>query len=315
MQSLPRSAESYSRTQRREIAAAVVAVRRQWRRVTTDFDASYAVVEPTLLAIVSTAQERVAAGALAYVPAVLEETGQVVDAVAQPTISRLVGVAGDGRPVDSLLYGAVTHAKTLVGSGTPPTQALRRSGRWLTMATSTVLSDTSRQAESLGMGVQPVTGYVRMLVPPSCSRCAILAGRWYRKSDGFQRHPGCDCRHIPSTEAMAGDITVNPRDYFDSLDPAEQDRIFTKAGAEAIREGADIGQVVNASRGMSRSQSGRMATRDVYGQQLYTTVEGTTRRGRAYRPGAQRLMPESIQAIATDREDYLRLLRLNGYIL
>src|SRR5690606_23965723 len=33
--------------------------------------------------------------------------------------------------------------------------------------------------------------YVRMLTPPSCSRCTVLAGRWYRKNAGFARHPGC----------------------------------------------------------------------------------------------------------------------------
>ena len=28
-------------------------------------------------------------------------------------------------------------------------------------------------------------GHIRTLIPPSCSRCAILAGRFYRWSDGF----------------------------------------------------------------------------------------------------------------------------------
>lgn len=42
---------------------------------------------------------------------------------------------------------------------------------------------------------------------------------------------------------------TGPGDYFESLDRAEQDKIFTKAGAQAIRDRADINQVVNARRG------------------------------------------------------------------
>lgn len=335
-QTLPSFAEAYGASQRREIQAATSAATRLWARMGAEFDESYRAIEPTLLAVTATAQERVAAGALAYIPAVLEETGQIlaVEAVATPAASPLVGVAGDGRPVQSLLYGAVVHAKTLVGQGVAPAVALERSGKWLTMVTGTLLSDTGRQAESLGMGVRPVSGYVRMLNPPSCSRCAILAGRRYRKSEAFERHPGCDCRHIPASEAVAGDMTTDVDAYFDSLTEVEQDRIFTVAGAEAIRNGADIGQVVNARRGMAKSQSGRLIRRDVYGQQTYITSEGTARRGWAYhamsqagykqgdvrtsgryfRARAPRLMPESIAEIASDREDYLRLLRLSGYI-
>ena len=336
-QALPLSAAEYGREQRREIQAAVAAARRTWRRMGSDFDVSWSRIAPRLLAITDLAQERVSAGALAYIPAVLEDTGQTraVDAVAAVRGAPLVGVAGDGRPVESLLYGAVTHAKEQVAGGASTYQALQSAQSWLSMTTGTLLSDTARQGESLGMGVRPVSGYVRMLTPPSCSRCVILAGRFYRKNAGFQRHPGCDCRHIPASESVAGDLTVEPRAYFDSLTEAEQDAAFTKAGAEAIRAGADVGQVVNSRRGMYTAQ-GKLLTR-----------EGTTSRGRAFqalrdggttqglagtavrntRTGRQmrvitetratraRLMPETIAQVATDRDDYLRLLRANGYLV
>ena len=311
-QAQPSSAAEYGREQRREIVQAVAAVRRQWRRMGTDFDVSWPRVAPRLLEVTDLAQSRVAAGALAFIPDVLEDTGQsrAATAVARPNVRALVGVAGDGRPVDSLLYGAVTRAKERVASGATPTQALRASSQWLTMATGTLLSDTGRQAESLGMGVRPVGGYVRMLNTPSCSRCVALAGRWYRKSSGFLRHPGCDCRHIPASESVAGDLTVSPSDYFDSLSPGEQDVTFGKAGAEAIREGADVSKVVNARRGMRTAQVG--------GRNVLTTTEGITRRGQASRAATgrrgARLMPETISQVATDREGYLRLLRVNGYI-
>lgn len=206
--------------------------------------------------------------------------------------------------------------------------ALEGSGRWLEMAAATAVIDIARAAESAATTTYPqVTGYVRMLNPPSCSRCAVLAGRFYRWSTGFERHPRCDCRHIPASEAIAGDMTVSPGGYFDSLDAKQQDQIFTKAGAQAIRDGADMTQVVNARRGMQKAQ--------VFGKDVLITTEGTTRRGAAYRalqrgdrssdvllPGQRyrrtrspRLMPESIYEIANgDRDEAIRLLRAHGYI-
>ncbi len=201
-------------------------------------------------------------------------------------------------------------------------EALASAGRWLETVAATMVIDAARAAESAATVAHPeVPGFVRMLNPPSCSRCVVQAGRYFRWNAGFLRHPLCDCRHIPASEAIAGDLTVNPASYFESLSPADQDRTFTIAGARAIRDGADIGQVVNARRGMERAQ--------VYGRDAIITREGITRRGAYGRSrgafekqrgrrfqGSRhvRLMPESIYEIAEDREDALRLLRLNRYI-
>ena len=61
---------------------------------------------------------------------------------------------------------------------------------------SALVSDAGRSAESVATAARPNVGYVRFLSPPSCARCAILAGRVYRYSQGFQRHPGCDCTMV-----------------------------------------------------------------------------------------------------------------------
>jgi len=183
-----------------------------------------------------------------------------------------------------------------------------------------VRADTARQTMSLELGTRRIGGYVRMITPPSCSRCVVLAGKWFASNTGFERHPGCLCVHVPASESVAGDMAVDPHEYFDSLSADEQDRVFTKAGAEAIRNGADISQVVNARRGMTRSQSGRLIRNE---QGLYTTTEGMTRRGWAYQqqkyyrthgPVQERLMPESILEIAKNQDDYVRLLQLYGYM-
>lgn len=332
----PRSAEAYAKAQRAEIEAATAAIRRLWRRVTPDLDRSYSAVEGQLSAVVTTAQSRLAAGALDYVPAVLAETGQSVTTFAQVNASPLVGFAGDGRPIEGLLRHGVVRTKEAIGAGQSVGVALLDSNKWLSHAVQTALSDTGRQGESLAMGVRSVGGYVRMLNPPSCSRCAILAGAWYRKNEGFKRHPGCDCRHIPVAESMSGDMLVSPEAYFNSLPTAaelderypdltvamrreagilSQEDIFTRAGAEAIREGAYIDRVVNARRGMNVSQSGRLQA-DRFG--LYTTTEA--RKALGIRGGGRgrpyvRLMPESISSLAGgNRDRYLDLLRQHGYL-
>jgi len=320
VQTLPRSAEAYHTAQRREIAAALFEVRRLWRRVDpADFDGSWAAVEPTVGAVVLTAQQRVSEPVGAYVSDVLRETGQArADFLfAEPLSAPLVGTDSRGFPVDGILGTAPLAAKSAVARGATPAQAVQQAGRWLNLTTATILSDTARQTEVVQTSVRPVTGYVRMLNPPSCSRCAILAGKWYRKNQGFARHPGCDCRHIPAAEEIAGDLTVSPDAYFESLPAAEQDRIFTKAGAEAIRAGADVSQVVNARAGMSTAQrslrgqaaQGRLVRRNVYGQQVYTTTAG-----RGPGKGQARLMPESIVELAQDRDDLIRLLKHHRYI-
>lgn len=250
-----------------------------------------------LVAVVALFQQAAAKDAADSVPLMLAEQDIDADMLGVVVPAALAGVASDGRPLASLLD--LTRSDTWNGA---------RFDRLVV----TQLQDAARGAASVATAATPaVTGYVRMLNPPSCSRCAVLAGRVYRWNSGFQRHPGCDCRHVPTREDVAGDLTTDPRGYFDSLTEAQQDRIFTKAGAQAIRDGADIGQVVNARRGMQTMQQ--------YGRNLLVSTEGTTRhgaasRGRTGRRTSTRLMPESIYEIADDRDDAVRLLKRNGYL-
>lgn len=333
-QTLPRSAEAYFDAQAVEADAAIRAVRRQWSRLAPGaVVASYEALRPTLLAVVLTAQARMVAPVPAYTAGVLRQTGQAaaVEPLSETAPRALVGWAGDGRMVEGLVD--VAPGKVLDGlkAGLPAALAVKQAGEFLDLAVTTVLWDTARHAEALEIAVRPgVDGYVRMLNPGihgACSRCAVLAGRWYRRNTGFERHPRCRCVHIPASEAVAGDYRLNPNDYFDSLSKADQDRIFTKAGAEVIRNGADPIQVVNARRGMHTAQvnergwipKGRLAPVERFGRPAYVTTEGTTTRGRAYRGrtgrrSSERLMPESILELADDQADLMRLLKLHGYL-
>src|SRR5574341_561339 len=121
----------------------------------------------------------------------------------------------------------------------------------------------------------------------------------------------CDCTMIPVRHDSERSSITSPRELFDQLSPEEQDKAFTKAGAEAIRLGSDLGQIVNARRGM-QTVGGRLVT-----------SEGTTRRGQSGRrmgatgshKTAVRPMPEQIlKDSGGDREEAVRLLQRFGYI-
>ncbi|NIL77614.1 hypothetical protein [Rhodococcus sp. B10] len=313
---LPDSVGAYWLGQQRISAATLALVKRLWLRMGNDFDESWDQIAPTLVGSVEQAQLASANLAVDFVPTVLDEQGLQPDVLADVVPESFVGVTGGGVELGDAMYRSVIESKTAVASGLAPADALSAGAEVLQMLVQTTLSDTGRAAESVGITARPSVGYVRMLNPPSCARCVILAGRFYKWSAGFRRHPRCDCRHVPSTQKIASEISVDPDRYFRSLSKVEQDAAFGPTAAQAIRDGADISQVVNADRGMQRAQ--------VYGRQLAYTTEGTTKRGVAGKlirargrtpTTTPRLMPEAIYEVAESREDALRLLKLNGYVL
>lgn len=171
-------------------------------------------------------------------------------------------------------------------------------------------------AMPVGHSIGVSVGYVRMINPPSCRDCVVLAGKWYRWNKGFERHPNCDCRHIPASESISSDLVVNPLSYFESLSEEEQNRYFGKNNATAIREGADISQVVNQTRAHGSvfvADDGRRYTK-----------EGTSKRSLAQyqrkRLGlpAMKMRPTVWQIYRDakgDREVAMRMLTDFGYIL
>lgn len=149
-----------------------------------------------------------------------------------------------------------------------------------------LVQEAGRSAEQVAVTVRPRIGYVRYLSPPSCSRCTILAGRVYRYSEGFLRHPGCDCIHVPTTLA-------NPAFVYDPLQLARDGLVtgLSKADRKALEDGADMAQIVNV-------RSRRAGLSDPSGALV-----------RAGRP-----TPAGIYAAATSREDAIERLIAAGYI-
>lgn len=148
--------------------------------------------------------------------------------------------------------------------------------------------DAGRTASAVSNATRPaVTGYVRYLTAPSCGRCAVLAGRVYRYSTGFRRHPRCDCEMHPTNESVGPELTTDPAAMFER----GEIRGLSKGDAEAIRSGADIGQVVN----VRRKSAGLVVGSSVIER-------------------AGRLTPQGILRLASDRPQQLALLRQHRYI-
>jgi hypothetical protein len=143
----------------------------------------------------------------------------------------------------------------------------------------TATADTARSADLTAAVGRKYTHYVRVVQPGACSRCAILAGI-DSYSTAFKRHPACRCTSMPVDEVDASParLFASPDDYFRTLTTAEQDRIFTKAGAEAIRAGADPVTVVTArsqATGIAYSRRGiNPGTLPNSGRRLQRTVIG-----------------------------------------
>lgn len=310
----PQATDAYQERIAALTLALVVAGRRVWRRLNPSVPLEQQFREdvgPKLTVLVLAAQLAAAREADTYAADVLNELAfgpGTIPGVLRP--QALVGVAGNGRPVQDLLGSTIGRTRAIQSrQGLDEAEALTEAQTFLEGVLETILADTARAAEEAALGARPwVAGYVRVAEPGACSRCLLLTGKFYVFNDGFLRHPRCRCTHVPAPDDRAaldrlmGSETPDRR--FDALSREEQDATFGKAGAEAIRNGADIGRVVNARRGMTRAQ--------VYGRDVKVTTTGT--RGRRTRNGP-RLMPEAIFQIAgDDRDEAIRLLRVHGYI-
>jgi hypothetical protein len=333
MASVVEQAAAHYRRRKALVLAADRAALRLWEGLDPhSLRSTWAVASRALLAVITQAQQLAASAASPYVSGVLTEQG--ADPAPAVNAAALAGVASDGRDLATLLDQPLITTLTAIGRGVSLSTALMAGQTSVRMIAGTQVADAGRVADGVAITGSRHGGYVRMLSPPSCSRCAVLAGRWYAWNAGFDRHPRCDCVSIPAAENIAGDLVTSPKAYFASLSPADQNRIFTNAGAQAIRDGADIGSVVNARRGMTTAafgdRQGAITTegttaRGVFGGYV-RQPDGTLRRrsddelekrGGRYRVAKDiRLMPEQIyRDAAGDRDKAIELLKKFGYLL
>lgn len=309
-----------------------------WRMINTaSMSTSWGAVSAAAFTTVQRSQFVMAANVDPYIEQVADAFGgkSVTEAALRP--AGFAGVASDGRSLAGLLLTGPVTAKQAIAAGMSEDDAMDAGAAALRTAVETQVAEVSSTAAMVSMFVRdtaapawanPFKGpggrtylrdsdgsvkpyfrpakYVRMAQSGACSRCIILAGSVYRNETAFARHPRCHCVNVPLDEDVQGYKATDPKEYFDSLSSEEQDKTFGKAGAESIRSGADMNQVVNARRGMYVTKGGLQATR-----------EGTSKRGLygSSGLGAKRLMPEEILRLANgNRDEAMRLLRQYNYI-
>jgi hypothetical protein len=238
---LPQAVSEHYRAQQALLVATLALVRREWSRMGPDFDVSWAALGRRILLLTTSAQLGAARSGAAYVPATLAELGTPVEPVGEVIPAAFAGVASDGRPLDSLLGESVIKAKVARGGGAPVGDALTVGGRALDLYVHTQVADAARDAASVAIAARPRVGWVRMVNPPCCGRCAILAGKWFGWNDGF--------------EDVAGNVGTSPEALF----AGGHVRGLTKGQQAALDVGADPGQVVNATgrrSGMATASAG-----------------------------------------------------------
>lgn len=284
------------------VRRSVLASKRLWSQLDPDAIRAtwHSNVGPRVLTMVTAAQAEAASHADPNVTAALKaqnidhtQSGQVVP-------EAFAGHASDGRDLGSLLEMSNMYALQQIGLGATPKQGLAFGGQWLTRAVGMQVLDAARAAASVSITVRHHSvGYIREVGGTCCPRCAILAGRWYRYNADFERHTYCQCTQVAASDESSGRLIKSPEQLFD------EGRItgLSMSDTQAVRDGADIGQVVNAHRGMYTA-GGRSYTR-----------EGTTRRGVYGRTGNQaRMTPEQIYRDASSRAEAADLLHRFGYI-
>lgn len=239
---------------------------------------------PRAAGLVAAGQLAQAVQAAAYLIDLADEQGlAAADAVLNPR--SLSGVAANGRALVDVLSYPVNRTWQLLDAGADFATAESSGLASLTRIAGNEIDQAGITAEQIGMiGQTQMTGYYRMANAPSCGRCAVLAGAWYRWNAGFKRHPGCDCVHVPVGDKDAAlkdspDLKANPREYFDSLSEREQNRLFGAAESDALRKGADVSRAINTRGSMTLARRERRLLDSTTGKARDAVIADLTRRG------------------------------------
>lgn len=332
---LPRATSDLYRANQARVAALTLALRSEWALIGDDLDAGWGQRGPRIVALTSAAMVGAARDGVASVPAALAQTGHAVppmanvDPVIFGTFANLAPYgdgSGAGIPLDQHLYGSVIRART--ADAPTSTARLLIGQRALERLVHTQVVDAARSASQVAITATPRVGYVRMVNPPCCQDCAVQAGKWFRWNQGFDRHPNCDCVHRPAHESEP------PTGYTQDVDPDDITNL-TVGQRLALEDGADVSQVVNAYGRGWRKRMGDYATEGTTrrGWHSYVQRELARQRGeiltmtatrvgqRGYirnyvvRRTGPRPTPDAIYRFARSREEAVRLLAANGYIV
>lgn len=255
-------ADAHYVEQSARVRVAVETAQRVWQEIPLDalWERWEAEEAARLTDLVLWAQTGAAGAAAAYIGNVAAYQGLTVPAAIVP--------AAFTSPPDELRYwltGAPARVSYDLRRGVPGLLAKRRGLSVLTRTVGTLVQDAGREGDSVGMLITPgLDGYYRKLRPPSCDRCAILAGRYYDQKAAFLRHDNCDCVHVPVADHDEFEPEFDPEEmvrrnligYWRTLPDGSRrwESHLSQAEREAILSGeADMNRIVNAKRAGMRT--------------------------------------------------------------
>ncbi len=247
------SAEGQYRRQAEVSATAALTVKKLWRRLGQNFSRDWERVGPQIVDTVQSARAAAVVTALPYTAATLAEQNVDAPRTGQLVGARFLATAPSGAPVSVVVEEPIIRTRSLVGEGMPVRSALEQGGSYLAGIVLTLMADTRRSVYGVDIASRPgVGGYVRMLQAPSCSRCVILAGKFFRWNDGFQRHPRCFPAGVlvsgPEVEGATrrwydGELVVLTTASGEELPTTGNHPILTSRGwvpANLIKEGDEV---------------------------------------------------------------------------
>lgn len=316
------TAATYQAAQSRVSQAAAIAAIGIWRGIDgKNLDASWLQLVGRMLAVVARAQLLAAESGVPFLARILAAQGAKASG-GRLEASAFAGLTGDGRPMKSLLYTPVALSKQQIGQGARIADVITREEAHVAMLVRTQVQDAGRMALQSVMAAEPrIRGYLRKVNLPSCARCIILSGRFYRYSDGFLRHPACDCGMIPvavGSDFVSAENPVQLLKQMQAEHPTSLKKSLTDGDLKALEHGADLNQVVNAHRGMTTAAGP--------GRTVKATTEGTTvrgfagkRLGAARKTRVTRLTPAQVFEEASlnswSRDEIVAQLTRFGYII
>jgi hypothetical protein len=297
---LPQATEDFYATMQRYQLMLVVAGRKLWSKMAPDaMDASWQQISPRMTAFTAGAQLAGATAGTNYVAQVLDEQGITAEPAATVRPQAFSGVASDGRSLVGLLDGAVVNAKRAVTRGMDGGDALLNGQRWLEQALQSAVADAMRDATAASIVVRPKVGWVRVVNAPCCSRCAVLAGKFYAWNEPLKRHPQCDCINQPTTRDEADQYLVDPKRLVESGLITD----LTANQRKRLDDGAGLVKVLNESRDRWRERmaADRRAQRELSKRQQWAGAE----------PGPARTVND-FMAHLTSRADAINAMKSAG---
>lgn len=190
LQNVPAPAVAHYSTMQRLQRRAVTRARRGWSQIDPrHLSESWRAVLPLVALGIGDAQLDAAIASTGYGAATLARRREYEFPAAFVDPTAFVGVMDDGGDLTAALYSPIITTKRALAGGASLPAALSVGRGRLDQLAHSIITDTGRAAASVDVASRTAIGYTRMLNPPSCDRCAILAGRWYRWNAGFDRHP------------------------------------------------------------------------------------------------------------------------------